>query len=733
MEKVFGAVLHLSLIGSYTVLLVVLLRFLMLKVLHCSRKLAYGLWLLVFLNFCVPTGLQSPFSLIPSRVETTAQNLENRSNELSGTIHQLSGTGLKSGMEAQFPEELQETQQNNLTGTETGISGQSKSTWNWSLMFRIVWLSGIVLLLIQQTVSTIKLKALLSKNRCVRSAPKQRIREYEKLPAPFVWGVLRPVICLPANLEETEKHYILAHEDYHRKRLDTLWKLLFLLIRTLHWFNPCVWLAYVLFCRDMEISCDEAVLQNSARDIRKDYAASLLKYAAKQNGYAVSSLTFGEPSLKSRIQNVLHYRKKTVGITLIGVIILVAAALGLLLRPTTPTTESDTESGTSAETGKTGSETTADHTILGNGSELIAVDGELYTMDRTKLYSDGAYLYYDSWNETGGVSRIWRQPFTAANMEMVAEGELLGSTADGSSLYYDPGDHSVWEYNTASGDTALLHPGNQNPITSLYVDENVVLTAAGHYEGSAGYFYGNFYSYNRKTGETTEAYLTDAPTFVVLNDTVYYQKYFNSPDGEDVPYGIYQTDLEFQNETRTALDMTLLGANEETGDLLAAVEPDYLSSIEPAYTQTDLDAISVANSRGWNQVLVDAGAVFGYTDSVNQTQLFNLDGFQYTDYADAEVTSVQYQDVSVLGDMLFVRMQLLGHFAKDGAGFQESVLREVWLKVRMDGKGAKLVDSTIYFPNGDTVNNSVTAEHANTANTDSMNEITNIEPAKNKN
>ena len=67
MEKVFGAVLHLSLIGSYTVLLVVLLRFLMLKVLHCSRKLAYGLWLLVFLNFCVPTGLQSPFSLIPSR------------------------------------------------------------------------------------------------------------------------------------------------------------------------------------------------------------------------------------------------------------------------------------------------------------------------------------------------------------------------------------------------------------------------------------------------------------------------------------------------------------------------------------------------------------------------------------------------------------------------------------------------------------------------------------------
>ena len=733
MEKVFGVVLHLSLIGSYTFLLVLILRFLMLKVLHCSRKLIYGLWLLVALNFCVPTVLQSPFSLIPSSVETTAQNLENRSYELSGTIHQLSGTDQESGRKAQFPDGLQEMQQSNLTGTEIGISGQSKSTWNWSLMFRMLWLAGIVVLLIQQAVSTIKLKAFLSKNLCVRSDSEQRIREYEKLPAPFVWGVLRPVICLPTELDATEKRYILAHEDYHRKRLDPLWKLLFLLIRTLHWFNPCVWLAYALFCRDMEISCDEAVLQNSAPDMRKDYAASLLKYAAKQNGYAVSSLTFGAPSLKSRIQNVLHYRKKTVGITLIGVIILVAAAVGLFLRPTVPTTESDTEPGTSAETGKTGSETTADHTILGNGSELIAVDGELYTMDRTKLYSDGEYLYYDSWDETDSVSRIWRQSFTDANMEMVSEGELLGSTADGSSLYYDPGDHSVWEYNTASGDTALLYPGNQNPITSLYVDENVVLTAAGHYEGSAGYFYGSFYSYNRKTGETTEAYLTDAPTFVVLNDTVYYQKYFNSPDGENIPYGIYQTDLEFQNETRTALDMTLLGVNEETGDLLAAVEPDYLSSIEPVYTQMDLDAISVANSRGWNQVLVDAGAIFGYTDSVNQTQLINLDGFQYTDYADAEVTSIQYQDISVLGDSLFVRMQLLGHFAKDGANLQESVLREVWLKVRMDGKGAELVDSTIYFPNGDTVNNSMTLERTTIENNDPMDEITNIEPAKSNN
>ena len=732
MEKVFGTVLHLSLIGGYTVLLVLFLRFLMLKVLHCSRRLVYGLWLLVLLNFSVPAILQSPFSLIPSGVENTARNLENRSYELSDTIHQVSGTGQASEVKAQFPEVLQEAQKNSETTSETQTSLWNGSAWNWSLIFRTVWLVGIALLLLQQAISTVKLKRFLRKKHCVESNSKRRIREYEKLPAPFVWGVLRPVICLPAGLDATEKRYILAHEEYHRKRLDPLWKLLFLLVRTLHWFNPCIWLAYLLFCRDMEMACDEAVLQNSAQDIRKDYAASLLKYAAKQNGYAVSSLTFGEPSLKSRIQNVLHYRKKAFGITLMGLVILLAAAIGLLLRPAaqTPESDSNTENGSLSGTEKTDSEATAEHTILGNGCELISVDGELYFMDGGTLYSDGQYLYYDSWDENDSVTHIWRQTFTDENMEMVAEGELLGSSADGSSLYYDPGDYSVWEYDTASGDTTLLYEGTQNPITSLYVDENVVLTAAGHYEGSAGYFYGSFYSYDRKTGETTEAYLTDAPTFVVLNQTLYYQKYFNSPDAEDIPYGIYQTDLEFQNETRTAQDMTLLGANEETGDLLAAVEPDYTSSIEPAYTQVDLDAISVSNSRGWNQVLVDAGAVFGYTDSVNQTQLMNLDGFQYTDYADAEVTSIQYQDVSALGDTIFVRMQLLGHFTKDSA-FQDSVLREVWMKVRMDGKGALLVDSTVYYPDGDTVNDSTSLIRANSTYDDPMDEITKIEHVNN--
>lgn len=177
MEKVFGAVLHLSLIGSYTVLLVVLLRFLMLKVLHCSRKLIYGLWLLVVLNFCVPTGLQSPFSLIPSRVEITAQNLENQSYELSGTIHQVSGTGQDSGIEAPFPERLRETQQSNLTGSETETSVQNRGTWNWNRMFRMLWLAGIVMLLIRQAFSTIKLKRFLRKNHCVRSDQKRRIRE----------------------------------------------------------------------------------------------------------------------------------------------------------------------------------------------------------------------------------------------------------------------------------------------------------------------------------------------------------------------------------------------------------------------------------------------------------------------------------------------------------------------------------------------------------------------------
>ena len=158
----------------------------------------------------------------------------------------------------------------------------------------------------------------------------------EGLPGPFLWGVFRPVICLPAGLEEKERRYILEHEECHRKRRDPLVKCLILLVVSFHWFNPAAWIACVLCSRDMEIACDEVVLAAAGMTgrERKAYAASLLKYAARQNRYFFAPPAFGEPPVKSRIKNILRYRKRPgPWFSVAAAVLVLAAAAGLVLRP----------------------------------------------------------------------------------------------------------------------------------------------------------------------------------------------------------------------------------------------------------------------------------------------------------------------------------------------------------------------------------------------------------------
>ena len=134
-------------------------------------------------------------------------------------------------------------------------------------------------------------------------------------------------------MDAEEYTYIIAHENYHRKRRDYIFKPLFFLIVVIHWFNPLVWAAYLLFVRDMEISCDEAVIAGASEDIRKQYAESLLKYAARQNRYTLTPITFGEPSLKCRIQNVLQYKEQNTLISAFVLCAVVVAMAGLFFNP----------------------------------------------------------------------------------------------------------------------------------------------------------------------------------------------------------------------------------------------------------------------------------------------------------------------------------------------------------------------------------------------------------------
>ncbi|MCD8378997.1 MAG: M56 family metallopeptidase, partial [Lachnospiraceae bacterium] len=199
---------------------------------------------------------------------------------------------------------------------------------SWSGLFA-VWLAGLLLVFFYQGIVTFKMYRLLKAGR--RAEGKERIYIVRNLSSPCLWGLFRPVICLPESLEETEWDYILCHERCHKRRGDHIAKWVLFLITAVHWFNPFIWLAYSFCCKDMEISCDEAVLGQAGEDVRKAYAASLLKYAARQNGYLFAPLTFGEPSLRSRVSNILHYRKRGAFVCGAALVIVLLTGAGLFL------------------------------------------------------------------------------------------------------------------------------------------------------------------------------------------------------------------------------------------------------------------------------------------------------------------------------------------------------------------------------------------------------------------
>lgn len=196
----------------------------------------------------------------------------------------------------------------------------------------LLWIIGMVIVSGFSTVQLLRLNKRVKCSVKVNDVNKG-IACIEGIESPFLWGIVHPIIYLPTNMEESEREYIIAHENYHKKRGDHIVKLLVFAVVAIHWFNPLVWAAYVFFIRDMEISCDEAVLSQTTENINKQYANSLLKYAAKQNGFVLTPLTFGEPSLKSRIHNVLKFKKRGVAVTVIAVCVVTLTACGLVLRP----------------------------------------------------------------------------------------------------------------------------------------------------------------------------------------------------------------------------------------------------------------------------------------------------------------------------------------------------------------------------------------------------------------
>ncbi len=307
----FFTILNMSYTACFVVGAVLLAR-LLLNWLHAPKIFSYALWAVVLFRLLCPISFESALSPLPSAEVISPQVVEQRVPQIHSGI-------------ALIDEPLNAHWQNSYY---EGVTQPASQMQHWAGLAAGVWLAGAALLLGQSLLAWRRLRHSLRQAEPLPTVG-GRVWQAAGLPTAFVLGLWRPRIYLPAGLSDTERQYILLHEQAHLRRGDHLLKLLAFAALLLHWFNPLVWLAFRLGVQDMEMACDEAVLRRLSPKDGPEYSAALLHLANSGKPQAIAPLAFSEGDVKSRIKNALSYRKPALWIILVC-LLLVATLLFLL-------------------------------------------------------------------------------------------------------------------------------------------------------------------------------------------------------------------------------------------------------------------------------------------------------------------------------------------------------------------------------------------------------------------
>ncbi len=307
MSEFFYQLLNLSLAASFTMAVVLIVR-LFLK--RAPKIYSYLLWLAVFWRAVCPFSFSSPVSLfglfpVQNAVRAGEVRLSVQGHWASRIAALLTGQGETPVLFTDVPG-LTEAFQAAGEGKAAGSSAASSLLQvNLPVFLLSLWAAGFAILLLAAAVSYIRLR------RRVAAAVRREDGSYQsdRISTAFVLGFFRPQIYLPMGLEKKEAAYVREHERVHLRRHDCQIKLLAWIITAFHWFNPLMWLSFVLMVRDMEMACDECVLKNLGEAEKRAYGSFLLKLASPRKFPSGSPLAFGESDIKMRIRNILQYRK----------------------------------------------------------------------------------------------------------------------------------------------------------------------------------------------------------------------------------------------------------------------------------------------------------------------------------------------------------------------------------------------------------------------------------------
>ena len=359
MKDFFDLILDASLSGSVIILMILLLRLVLSK---APRRYICLLWLLAGLRLLVPIQIESPLSLQPevppivnSQVQTPdptpdripeadpAPMVPADPGDLPGDVDVVVGDDPGGNLVVTPPDrpsmEIPEGSGTVVTpgdSTVTVTPGadpviQVKPAFDWAAVLPWVWVLGAGAMGLYTLISYLRLKHRVREAVLVD----RNVYETAAIDSPFLLGYLRPRIYLPVGLAPQDLDHILAHEQTHLRRGDHWSKLLGFVCLSVHWFNPLVWMAYVMLCKDIEMACDESVVRNMSTGQRKAYSTALVNCAADHRSLSACPLAFGEVSVKSRILNVLNYRKPSFWISLVCVVAIVFTLVCLMTDPVT--------------------------------------------------------------------------------------------------------------------------------------------------------------------------------------------------------------------------------------------------------------------------------------------------------------------------------------------------------------------------------------------------------------
>ena len=312
MTEFFVTIVNMSISAGWIVLAVLLLRKLLKK---APKWVNVLLWGIVAIRLVCPFSFESALSLIPS------------SQTINPEIA-LNPAIIDSGVP------IIDSVVNPVISNVT-ITPEPEKELN---VFKFImpylaglWLVGIVILLIYTFISYSKLNKKIGTAVLLRD----NIYQSEAVVSPFVLGIIKPKIYIPFNMKAQDIEHVISHETAHIKRKDHLWKPLGFLILTFHWFNPLVWIGYILLCRDIELACDEKVIKELNTDQRADYSEALLSCSVNRRLISACPVAFGEANVKNRVKSVLNYKKPAFWVILVAVILSVVVAVCFLTNPLT--------------------------------------------------------------------------------------------------------------------------------------------------------------------------------------------------------------------------------------------------------------------------------------------------------------------------------------------------------------------------------------------------------------